>query len=916
MAVLLGRRRQQQALGRLLTAVRAGESRALVVAGEPGIGKTALLEHAIESAHDFRVARVVGVESEVELAFGALHQLSAPMLDLLPRLPRPQHDALDTAFGRRADDPPDRFLVGLAVLSLLGETAKERPLLCVIDDWQWLDRASAQLLAFVARRLTAESVALLIAARATSGELVGLPQLVVEGLHDDDARVLLASALHAPLDERVCDRIVAETRGNPLALLELPRGVAPAQLAGGFGLPGALSLESGIEDAFRRRLDPLPSPSRRLLLVAAAEPMGDPVLVWRAGERLGITAAAAAPAAAAGFVEFGPRVRFRHPLARSAVYRAALLPERQEVHAALAEVTDPRLDPDRRAWHRAQAASGPDEDVADELERCAGRAQARGGLAAAAAFLEQATGLTIEPGRRARRALAAAQAKHLAGESDAARTLLTVARAGPLADLEAARLDLLSAQIAFSVSRGGDAPPLLLKAAKRLETLDVRLARETYLDALSGAIFAGRLIGGSGCSVFEVAAAARSAPPPESPARPPDLLLDGLAQLVTEGCAAGGPALQRALREFRSDALTPEDGLRWLWVAGRSAMAVWDDEGWHALASRHVQLVRDAGALAVLPVALSSWITLHLYFGDLPAAASLIDEAMAVADATGSYLAPYGALALAALQGRETEVFRLIAASTKEIVPGGEGMGLALTQSATALLFNGLGRYQEALAAAEEASQHPAELWSTWALPELIEACARSGMPARGADALRRVCETTDVAGTNWGLGIQARSRALLSENEAPEPLYVEAIDRLGRTRFRVALARTRLVYGEWLRRERRRVDARSQLRTARDMFAAMGMQAFEERAERELLATAETARKRGVETRDALTRHETRIAELARDGLSNPEIGARLFISRRTVEYHLRKVFAKLGISSRHELQLVLGGEPPRRAS
>jgi DNA-binding CsgD family transcriptional regulator/tetratricopeptide (TPR) repeat protein len=907
--VLLGRRRERETVDRLLTAVRSGESRALTLVGEPGIGKTALLGHTIESACDFRVTRVVGVESEIEIAFAALHQLCAPMLDWLERLPRPQGDALETAFGRRAGDAPDRFLVGLAALSLLGEAAKERPLLCVIDDWQWLDRASAQVLAFVARRLAAESVALVAATRAARDELVGLPQLVVEGLHDDDARMLLASALHGPLDEHVRDRIVAETGGNPLALLELPRSLAPGELAGGFGLHDAMSLEIGIEEIFKRRLEPLSAPSRRLLVVAAAEPIGDPLLVWRAADRLGITVDAAAPAGETGFVEFGTRVRFRHPLARSAVYRAASLQERQEVHAALADVTDPSIDPDRRAWHRALAAAGPDEDVADELERSASRARARGGLAAAAAFLERATGLTFEPARRAQRALAAAQAKHLAGDSSTALRLLTIAQAGVLGPLESARVELLRAQIAFSVSRSGNAPPLLVRAAGRLEMLDVGLARETYLDALSGAIFAGRQIGAS-CDVLDVAAAVRSAPPPPGPPRASDLLLDGLALLVTEGYAVGGPALHRALREFRSDRLSQEEGLRWLWLAGRSAMALWDDESWHALAGRHVQLVRDAGALALLPVALSSWITLHLYAGELDSAASLIEEATEVTDATGTHMAPYGALALAALQGRETEVLNLIAASGKGFVPGGDGMGLAVTQSAKALLFNGLGRYQEALAVAEEAGEHPAELWSTWALPELIEAAARSGLPTRGAEALRRLSVTTRLCGTDWGLGIEARSRALLSENAAPEPLYLEAIDRLGRTRFRVALARTRLLYGEWLRRRRRRLDARTQLRIAHDMFAMMGMQAFTERAARELVATGETARKRSVETRDALTRHEAQVAELARGGLSNPEIAARLFISRRTVEYHLRKVFAKLDITSRHELRFVLGDD------
>jgi DNA-binding CsgD family transcriptional regulator/tetratricopeptide (TPR) repeat protein len=901
--MLRGRRSECEVLDRLLGAVRAGEGRALVVRGEPGVGKTALLEYVVERAVGCRVARGTGVQSEMELAFAGLHQLCAPMLDRLERIPGPQRDALGTAFGLRGGGAPDRFLVGLAVLSLLAEVAEEQPLVCVIDDAQWLDGASGQALGFVARRLVAEPVALVFATRISGEEResTGLAELVVEGLRNGDARELLDSVVRGPLDERVRDRIVAETGGNPLALLELPRGLTPAELAGGFGLPDGQTLPGRIEDSFRRRLEALPAATQRLLLIAAADPLGEPLLVWRAAEGLGVGSRATEPAERAGLVEFGARVRFRHPLVRSAIYQAAPLEDRRSVHGALADATDPEVDPDRRAWHRAHATAGRDEEVACELERSADRAQARGGLAAAAAFLERATELTPEPARRAQRALAAAQAKHQAGAFDAALGLLALAEAGPLDELECARADLLRVQVAFVVSRGRDAPPLLLKAAKRLEPLDVRLARETYLDALWAAIIVGRLADGGG--EREVAKAARAVPPAPEPPRPADLLLDGLAVRITEGYVAAAPMLERAVSAFRGD-ISREEGLRWLWLAGHVARLLWDDESWEVLSTRHLQLSRDTGALTVLHLALNQRMGMHEHAGELAAAASLLEEAEAVAEATGSELAPYGALAFAAWRGREADLSELIDARMNDLVARGQGAGLTIIRWSSALLYNGLGRYEEALAAAHQASVHPHDfLYSTWGLVELIEAAVRSGKPEPAADALRRLSETTRASGTDWALGIEARSRALLSDDEAAERLYREAIERLARTRIRAELARTHLLYGEWLRRERRRIDAREQLRTAHQMLAAMGIDAFAQRAARELPATGETARKRTVETTGQLTAQEAQVARLARDGLSNPEIGARLFISPRTVEYHLHKVFTKLDISSRKEL-------------
>src|SRR5882757_9631803 len=640
--MLLGRLPERAALSQLLEAARAGRSGVLVVRGEPGVGKTALLEHAVESAAGLRVARVAGVESEMELAFAGLQQLCAPMLGKLEGLPGPQRDALGVAFGLKTGATPDRFLVGLAALSLLSEAAEQQPLLCVIDDAQWLDRASAQTLAFVARRLLAEPVALVFATREQGEEFRGLPELPVRGLRDGDAQELLSSVVRGPLDERVRDRIIAETRGNPLALLELPQGVTSAELAGGFGLPsapGLPGLPGRIEDNFRRRLEVLPTATQRLMLVAAAEPAGEPTLVWRAAERLGIGTEAVAPAADAGLLAIGERVTFRHPLVRSAVYRAASPQERRAAHEALAGATDPEADPDRRAWHRAQATLGPDEEVASELERSASRAQARGGLAAAAAFLERSAALTLDPARRARRALAAAQAKYQAGAFDATLGLLATAEAGPPDQLRRARTDLLRGQIAFTSSRGGDAPPLLLKAARQFEPLDYRLARETYLDALAAAMFAGRLALGGG--MREVAEAALAAPPPGS-ARGPDLLLDGLALLICEGYPAGAPVLRRAVSAFRGTDVSAEEGLRWLWLACQAAGIVWDHASWDVLSDRQVTLARDAGALVALPIAFNTRAGVHLFAGEFTEAASMAAQPESETEGPGTSTARNG----------------------------------------------------------------------------------------------------------------------------------------------------------------------------------------------------------------------------------------------------------------------------------
>lgn len=930
-ASLVGREAELGVLFDLVDRVRdRGQTRALVVCGEPGIGKTSLLTAARvrASARGMQVLSTAGVQSEADLPFSGLHQLLLPLLDRLERLPERQRDALHCAFGLGAD-APDRFLVGLAVMALLAAEAEDRPLLCAVDDTQWLDQPSAQILALVARRLSAEPVVVVFAASEPRDELSGLPELMVEGLRDADALELLGSVVPGRLDDRVRERILAETRGNPLALLELPRGLSPAALAGGFGLPTVVSdgwsLSRRIEESFVQRLEALPADTQRLLLIAAAEPVGDPALLWRAADRLGIGYEALAPAASVELLEVGIRVRFRHPLVRSAVYRTASLTERRRAHRTLADATDPNLDPDRRAWHRAKASAGPDEEVAVDLERSAARAQAHGGLAAAAAFLERAVELTVDPALRTRRALAGAQAKFEAGAPDAAIELLATVEMGPLDELQRARVERLRAQIAFArtgsadvpgLTIGPEAPALLLDAAKRLEALDVELARETYLEAITAAMCTGSTSGRFG--VRAVAEAAREAPPGPEPPRTIDVLLDCLITRFTEPYATALPPLRRALHTFAGLEGGGEENPRWMWFAcpiapEPLALDLWDDESWHELATRAVRICRDAGALSVLPQALTYRASMHVLAGEFAAASTLIDEAYAIAQATGNAPLRYPSMLLAAWRGQEMEALNVIDACVEDAKARGLERTLGMAQCLTALLYNGLGRYQDALTAAQRARAYsPTDDLDDlgppgWALIELVEAAVRSDSREVASDALRQLAERTRASGTHWALGIEARSRALLSEGETAERLYQEAIDRLARTRIRVELPRARLHYGEWLRRERRRLDAREQLRRAYDTFASMGAEGFAERALRELRATGERLRRRRQETRDALTPQEEQIARLARGGMTNAQIAAQLFLSTRTVEWHLHKVFGKLEINSRMGLHEAL---------
>ncbi|HSD11893.1 MAG TPA: AAA family ATPase, partial [Candidatus Binatia bacterium] len=759
--VMRDREDECAAIDRLITAVRTGQSQVLVLRGKPGIGKSVLLDYVQHGASECRVSHARGVEYDMELPYAALHQLCAHMLDLRDRLPESQCDALETAFGFSSKTPPDRFIVGLAVLSLLSEAADEQPVIWVIDDAQWLDKASSLTIAFVARRLLAERVGLVLAVRDPSEarEWDGLPELLVSGLPPSDARALLDAAWPGRRDEAVLTRLAAEARGNPLALLELPRALTPGQLAGGFGLLDGVPLASQVEQSFQRRLETLPNDTRVLLLAAAAESVGDTGLLWRAAGGLGLVAEAAEAAQTAGLIDFGALVRFRHPLVRSAVYQSASISDRRAVHLALAEATDAETDPDRRAWHRAHAAAGLDESVAEELERSAGRAQSRGGIAAAAAFLARAAELSPDAALRGRRALAAAQAKLDSGTPGAANELLAVAEMCPLDDLERARLARVRAEIVFALRRGGDAPRLLLDAARQLEPLDATAARDAYTEALGAAIFAGRL--NDHVSPRDVAVAARDALRGEQPPRPTDLLLDGLATRYSDGYVAGVAPLQHALNELAQDTRGDEDFIRWFWLPWLVAGELWDDETWHDVATRALRLVRESGALMVLPLALGYRAAVHLHAGEFARATALIEEAAAIEAATGSAPARYAELSLAAWRGVEAEARATMEWGLQNATARGEGRGIGGYGYLTAVLYNGLGRYEAALEGARLACEYEDLGHFGFSLVELVEAGIRSGARDEAVTAFGRLKERTGAVGTEWALGVQARAQAL-----------------------------------------------------------------------------------------------------------------------------------------------------------
>ena len=882
-AVLRGRRRECEALDRVLDQVRAGHSGSLVIRGEQGVGKSVLLEHLVSRATDCRVVRASGVEAEMELAYAGLHQLCGPLLGGLDLLPTPQRGALATAFGLTDGPPPDRFLVGLAVLNLLSDASDARPLVGVIDDVQWFDRASAHALAFVGRRLQAEAVAIVFATRDVDegNGLDGLPVLTVTGLRGSDARALLGRVFQGPLDERIVARIVAETRGNPLALLELPRGLTTAELAGGFGLPTERPLTGRIEASFRRRVETLPADTRRALLIAAAEPLGDPTLMWSAAHQLGMGPDAIAPAEAAGLVTVGRTVTFHHTLVRSAIYRAASPADRRATHGALADATDAEVDPDRRAWHRAHASSGPDEGVAAELEHSAGRAQARGGLAAAAAFRERAMALTADAPRRSRRALAAAEMLHLSGAPAAALRVLAEAEPTALDALDRARAELLRAQIASALSRGMEAPPLLLRAAAPSSRSTSGWRVTTYLEAMVAGMFVG------GEQLVEIAGAVREARPAvHHPPRPADLLLDGMAARVIEGFPAAVPLLKEALVAFRTERIIDETGLRWIWASYRNAVDLWDDAAWDELSSAlrggrssHRRAGGPAdGAERPAGHPRAGRRLRHRHRDERGGAEHRRRDRQSVRAVQHPVAHPLAGSRGRVHAARRQPDRRLRRARRRSVAlrhPLGPGAAPQRARS--------VGRGID-VGARTAASSPSARSSRRGACLELVEAAASLGDMARARDALDRLAAYTTAAGTDWSLGVEARSRALVADDGAAEEWYRASIERLARTHVRLEEARSVLLYGEWLQRQHRREEAREQLRRAHDMFRVMRTDAFADRAGRGLSIVGERVTRPAGAALPELTAQESQIARLARDGQSNPSIGAQLFISPRTV--------------------------------
>jgi DNA-binding CsgD family transcriptional regulator len=899
---LPGRDRELARLTELVERAADGRSGVVVVSGEAGIGKTTLLDHLAERMGDeVRVRRIVAAESEMELAYAGLQMLGGPLLGSAEGLPAPQRDALETAFGLRAGSSPSPFLVGLATLGLLTESADDRGLLCIVDDAQWLDAASATAVALVARRLDAEGIALVLAMRTVATAYADLPRLALGGLGDRDARALLAGSLAGPIDRQVEDRVLAEARGNPLALRELPRGLGPADVAGGFSLTTSMPLESRIEQSLLAQLEPLPDETRSLLLLAAAEPTGDPWLLRRASEGLGLGPAELEAAAKTEALLVGSRVVFRHPLLRSAVYRAATPEHRRLVHRALADATDVDRDPDRRAWHRAGATLLPDEDVAADLERSAARARARGGAAAAAAFLARSAELTPDPSRRADRLIAAADAKHDAGAPDVVLSLVVLLRDLSLDARQAAVVERLEARARYALRRHRGGARELLAAAQRLEPLDRALARDTYIEALAAAIYGGRL--GDADEVVAVSRAILDATADDDSDRARDLILRGQALLAAEGQEAAIPTLRRALAAFLDN---PPDvhEVHWMWFASRAAQDLWDRDALRALADRQVELARADGVVTVLPIALSLLMLAQTVDGDLDAAQASCDEIDTIKGVTGLALPAYGQMFLAAYRGQADETERRARQVRADGEARGEGYAISAANFAEAILYNGLGRYRDSVEVGRRELAYTAELnHAMRTLLELVEAATRTGDIELAEEAHARLGHVTRPLDNDWALGVLAMATGQLAAGATAERCFDEALERFERVRIPIMVGRTHLLYGELLRRRNRRVDARKHLRAAHESLERMGLGGFADRAARELRATGEKVRTRSVETSAQLTEQELNVARLAREGLTNRDIGARLFISARTVEYHLGKVFTKLGIGSRSDL-------------
>jgi DNA-binding CsgD family transcriptional regulator len=906
--VLIGRSEETAQLNALLQQVRGGLGGAVVLRGEAGIGKTALLNALVDAAGDLSAVRLEGVESEMQLGYAALHRLVRPYLYRLEHLPEPQRDALESAFGLTSLAPADRFMVGLAALSLLGDVAKDEPLLIVVDDAQWLDRESVAALVFVARRLHADGVALVFAVRESleiGAVFQGVPELRINGLDEESARHLLTATVAAPVSYQVAGRIIAVTRGNPLALVELSSELTSDHLIEHAPLPDPLPIGELIEARFLRQVRQLPDETQTILLVAAADPVGDPDTLWRAAEALGLSAAAVAPASDSGLLVLEPRVEFRHPLVRSAVYGGATAADRRRVHHALAAVMDVERDPDRRALHMAAGALGPDEDLAAALEQSAAQARARGGYIAESSFLVRAASLTPDRQRKADRLLLAAHAAFLAGNAGYSESLLEEARphlGGPFERAQAQRLD---GRLRQPLGQSRLAPSLLLGAARAFGPIDRVLSHHSLIEAFVAC--GASLQFTEGTTEPEIAQTALESLSAQSTlTTKADLLLKGVALRHAGTYADAVPAMREAVRAYAT--MSFEELTRWTALGAPLANELWDEGGLRSTLERLAGAARALGALSALQVVLIGLAAIEVRAGLFMAARERYSELQDVSLAIGDYVEHYALFDVDLLSWQGDEQAPSKAAQLVEF-------GTAFRAAATIHYANlslsifdlAEGRYEKALAAAQSVVDADAMGYSCQALPTVVEAAMRCNDREAATGALACLTEQAIASGTSWGLGLVARCRALVADGSSAEALYEEALDHLGKTSWRTEVARTHLLFGEWLRRQRRRTEAREQLRRAYEMFDTMGARAFSERARVELLATGERARTRRVETAHDLTSRELQIARLAAQRATSREIAGQLFISANTVDYHLRKVFQKLGVNSRRDLSGVL---------
>jgi DNA-binding CsgD family transcriptional regulator len=865
-----------------------------------------LLDWAAETAGDMRVARAAGVESEMDLGFAGLHQLLVPLLDGLDRLPAPQRAALQSAFGLTTGPSPDRFLVGLATLTLLTEVATSRPVLCLVDNAQWLDQASAEVLGFVARRLLADRVGMLFAVQ--DGEeravvLQGLPELMVGGLEERAAHELLAMVACGPVDPRVSERIVAETAGNPLGLVEFGAELTAGERSCAVPLTGQLRIGGRLEELYLSRVRALPADARTLLLVLAADQLGDAAKVWQAAGRLGVGPEALELPAVERLVTGTPSLRFRHPLMRSIVYHGAPSVARWRVHEALAAVSDPVRDPDRRAWHLAQATSGADEDVARELERSAGRARARGGWAGSAVFLERSAELTADRGRKAGRLVAAAEARLMTGETSAARALLDCATPDLLDPVVRARARRLEGEILFAAGESAAATSVLLEAARMVTPYDAQLARDTLLESFAAQLSNWQAAGGA-----EVVQAIRSAPGiAQSHASTADLLLDGFGAVAERRFAAAARLLRQAVDAVTGGEPLPGDAPQRFLALRLAATELHDDSAWRELAGQWVARARNQGALAATVIGLGFQASSRLVEGRFAAAEAAIAEARTLAEAMGNraYVAGLAEVEVEVLAWRGDQAGTRLLASGLLGVKADQGRerGKHRVHKAVAALELGLGNYPAALRHALAAAADQPVLSYPSGPDVLIEAAIRCGDRAAASAALDAVAPWWQACGTPWSLGLLARGQALLADDMHAEDGHRLSIEHLRQCQVTPQLARSHLLYGEWLRHRRRRRGAREQLRAACELFGALGMGTFAQRARAELRAVGEHAAVPRTGTPDTLTPQEAQIARLVAGGATNQEIAAQLFISASTVDYHLRKVFRKLGVTRRAQL-------------